>query len=55
MLKWIIGDRRLMFWLQDKRTDNDSDNCEKINRIMSGRDNNNQQNEPGGDLLRMLR
>ena len=51
----MVGDRRLMFWLQDKRTNNDSDHCEKVNQILSGRDQNNQANEPGGDLLRLLR
>lgn len=53
ILKWIAGDHRMMFWLQDKRTDNDTENCEKVNRLLTGNDQTN--NEPGGDLMRMLR
>jgi hypothetical protein len=54
MLKWKIGDRREMFWLQDKRTDNDSENCEKINRFINNPDANNQASE-SDNLVRMLR
>jgi 26S proteasome regulatory subunit N13 len=54
MLKWKIGDRREMFWLQDKRTDNDSDNCEKLNRFIANPDATNPPGE-SDDLLRMLR
>jgi hypothetical protein len=54
MLKWKIGDRREMFWLQDKRTDNDSENCEKINRFINNPDATNQPSE-SDNLVRMLR
>lgn len=54
MLKWKIGDRREMFWMQDKRTDNDSENCEKINRFINNPDATNQPSE-SDNLVRMLR
>jgi hypothetical protein len=54
MLKWKIGDRREMFWLQDKRTENDSDNCEKLNRFIANPDATTQPAE-SDNLVRMLR
>ena len=31
MLKWRIGDRRILFWMQDKDSTQDTTNCTKIN------------------------
>lgn len=35
MLKWRLGDRRLMFWMQDKSDEKDEENCRKINEYIS--------------------
>ena len=50
MLKWRLGDRRLMFWMQDKSDAKDEENCRKVNEYISrppqegGAANNNNNN-----------
>jgi 26S proteasome regulatory subunit N13 len=56
MLKWRIGDRRIMFWMQNKSPSEDSDNCAKINAHINN-PNAGAEAAGGGDdaWMRMLR
>ncbi len=35
MLKWRTGGKVLMFWMQDKSTAKDADNCTKVNEFIN--------------------
>eukprot|EP00753_Platysulcus_tardus_P004032 PLAT12516.17.p1 GENE.PLAT12516.17~~PLAT12516.17.p1 ORF type:complete len:398 (-),score=176.68 PLAT12516.17:76-1212(-) len=35
LLRWLDGTRRFMFWMQDASSDNDEENCEKLNSFIS--------------------
>lgn len=56
MLKWRIGDRRIMFWMQNKDTSEDSDNCANINRHINNPNAGTESAGGGEDAwMRMLR
>lgn len=60
MLKWRIGDRRIMFWMQNKSSVDDAENCTKINTHINNPNAANEPAEGAGDMsgdawMRMLR
>ena len=48
LLKWNSGNRRLMFWLQDKEATKDDENISKFNDFVK---NPNQSQAPAASLL----